>query len=120
MKILTLLIPVLAAAALHGAAASNSFAAAQPALAGTAAAAPDDAAHSFQVRGRIESIDYAANVMVVRTNNDGLVSITITPTTTIDSNGQVGGISDLRPGTKVRVKGSVRDGVMTAVSIVIR
>jgi hypothetical protein len=77
------------------------------------------AGHSFEINGKIESIDYAENVMVVKSRGTSL-TIAITPTTSVERDGEPGGISDLRPGVRVRVSGSQRDGVMTAESITIK
>jgi len=78
-----------------------------------------DGGQTFSLTGRIESVDYAANVIVVRSHGD-TASISITPTTAIERKGQIAGIADLRQGTRVRVSGVVRDGAMIAQSIVIR
>lgn len=72
----------------------------------------------FAFSGHVVSVDYAANSMVVRTHGE-LVSISVTPTTTVVREGQVGGIADLRPGIRVRVTGVTHNDVMTAVSIVV-
>ena len=74
---------------------------------------------AFSVNGRIESVDYTSNVIVVRGKHGDSSSISLTPTTSVELSGQQGGISDLRPGMHVRVKGTVVGGVMTAESIVV-
>jgi hypothetical protein len=75
---------------------------------------------SFSISGKIDSIDYASNVMVVKSRGD-ILSIVITPTTTVERDGEIGGVSDLRRGALVAVKGFIRDdGAMVAVSIVIK
>jgi hypothetical protein len=73
---------------------------------------------AFTVNGRISSVDYTSNVIVVQ-NKHNSTSIVLTPTTSVDLSGQQGGISDLRPGMHVRVRGTVVGGVMTAESIVV-
>jgi hypothetical protein len=74
------------------------------------------AGQSFELTGKIVSVDYAANVIVVRSHGDRM-TIAITPTTAVDRDGQPGGISDLRAGVRVHVTGSERDGLKTADSI---
>jgi hypothetical protein len=75
---------------------------------------------TFSIFGKINSIDYASNVMVVKSHGD-ISTIVITPTTSVEQDGEIGGVSDLRRGEQVRVKGFIRDdGVMVAVSIVIK
>jgi len=74
---------------------------------------------AFSVSGRIDSVDYTANVIVVRVKRSA-TSITLTPTTSVELGGQQGSIADLRPGMRVHVRGSVIGGVMTAESIVVR
>ena len=71
---------------------------------------------AFSVNGRISSVDYTSNVIVVQ-NKHNSTSIVLTPTTSVELSGQQGGISDLRPGMHVRVRGTVIGGVMTAESI---
>ncbi|HYK52248.1 MAG TPA: DUF5666 domain-containing protein, partial [Candidatus Eremiobacteraceae bacterium] len=96
-----------------------SFAAPKPAN----SSAPSDHSGSpqaFSVSGRIDSVNYTANVIVVRAKH-GSTSITLTPTTSVElGGGQQGSIADLRPGMHVRVRGSIVGGVMTAESIVVR
>lgn len=95
-----------------------SFAAPKP----TASSASSDQGGSpqaFSVNGRIESVNYTANVIVIQAKH-GSTSITLTPTTSVELGGQQGSIADLRRGMHVRVRGSIVDGVMTAESIVIR
>ena len=77
------------------------------------------AARAFSLNGRIESVNYTANVIVIQ-GKHGSTSITLTPTTSVELGGQQGSIADLRPGMHVRVRGSIIGGVMTAESIVIR
>ena len=88
-----------------------------------AAASPasdlNDSSQAFSVSGRIESVNYTANVIVVQAKR-GSTSITLTPTTAVELGGQQGSIADLRPGMHVRVRGSIVGGVMTAESIVVR
>jgi hypothetical protein len=67
----------------------------------------------FELVGRIVSVDYADNVVVVRAHGDR-ISIAITPTTSIMRAGQPGGMSDLRQGVRIHVTGEQRDGVKTA------
>ena len=74
---------------------------------------------AFSVSGRIESVNYTANVIVIQAKH-GSTSITLTPTTSVELSGQQGSIADLRPGMHVHVRGSVIHGVMTAESIIIR
>jgi hypothetical protein len=89
-------------------------------LQGTLVSMQQGNGESFSISGKIDSIDYASNVMVVKSHGDTL-SIVITPTTTVERDGEIGGVSDLRRGALVSVKGFVRDdGVMVAVSIVIK
>ena len=96
-----------------------SSAAPKPATSG----APSDQSGSpqaFSVSGRIDSVNYTANVIVVHAKH-GSTSITLTPTTSVElGGGQQGSIADLRPGMHVRVRGSIVGGVMTAESIVVR
>lgn len=73
---------------------------------------------AFSVNGRIESVDYTSNVIVVQSKHNS-TSIVLTPTTSVELSGQQGGISDLRPGMHVRIRGTVIGGVMTAESIVV-
>jgi hypothetical protein len=73
----------------------------------------------FSVSGRIDSIDYTSNIVVIKSHGD-LLTVRITPTTSVERNGETGSIADLRPGLHVRIKGSIREGEMTAESIVIR
>ena len=79
----------------------------------------DQSDQAFSIQGRIKSVDYTANTIVVQSKKN-TATVVLTPTTSVDLAGQQGGISDLRPGMHVRVRGSVRDGVMTAESIVVR
>lgn len=74
---------------------------------------------AFSIAGRIDSVDYTANVIVIK-GKRGATSISLTPTTSVELGGQQGSIADLRPGMHVHVRGSVVGGVMTAESIVIR
>jgi hypothetical protein len=74
---------------------------------------------AFSIGGRIQSVNYTANVIVIQAKR-GSTSITLTPTTSVELGGQQGSIADLRPGMHVRVRGSILNGVMTAESIVIR
>ena len=76
-------------------------------------------AQAFSVGGRIESVNYTSNVIVIQAKR-GSTSITLTPTTSVELGGQQGSIADLRPGMHVRVRGSIIGGVMTAESIVVR
>lgn len=88
----------------------------------TASSASSDQGGSpqaFSVAGRIDSVNYTANVIVVK-GKHGATSITLTPTTSVELGGQQGSIADLRPGMHVHVRGSVIGGVMTAESIVVR
>src|SRR5215467_844703 len=73
-------------------------------------------AQAFSISGRIVSVNYTANVIVVQAKH-GSTSITLTPTTSVELGGQQGSIADLRPGTHVHVRGSIVGGVMTAESI---
>ncbi len=79
-----------------------------------------DQDHAFSVNGRIESVDYTSNTIVLRTKNGQQITIALTPTTSVEESGQVGSIADLRPGVHVKVRGSVRDGAMVAESIVVK
>jgi hypothetical protein len=73
----------------------------------------------FELTGKIVSVDYAQNVIVVR--SQGLeYTITITPTTAVEHDGQPGGISDLRVGVRVHVTGADHGGAMTAGDIAIK
>jgi len=74
-------------------------------------------AQMFTLSGIIQSVDYVSNIVVVRNRGD-IETVRITPTTSVETNGQVGSIADLRPGVHVRIKGTVRDGELTAESIV--
>jgi hypothetical protein len=84
----------------------------------TSAALDRSEGQAFSIVGHIESVDYDANVIVVRSKGES-TSIAITPTTSVERDDFVGGMSDLRPGLRVRVKGTVRDGVLIAESIVV-
>ena len=81
--------------------------------------APQAAGKHFEFTGKIVSVDYAANMLVVRSRGEEH-SISITPTTSIEHAGQPGGISDLRPGVRIHVTGAARNGVLIADSIEIR
>ena len=74
---------------------------------------------AFSLNGRVESVDYASNVIVVRSKGD-LVTIRITPTTSFERGGEVGSIADIRPGRRVRVKGTISNGDMIAESVIIK
>lgn len=95
-----------------------SFAAPKPA-ASSASSGQNGSAQAFSVNGRIQSVNYTANVIVIQAKH-GSTSITLTPTTSVELGGQQGSIADLRPGMHVRVRGSIIGGVMTAESIIIR
>jgi hypothetical protein len=71
----------------------------------------------FTLSGVVQSVDYVSNIVVVRTRGD-IETVRITPTTSVETGGQVGSIADLRPGVHVKIKGSIRDGELTAESIV--
>lgn len=71
------------------------------------------------VSGLIDSVDYASNAIHV-ISPAGRIKILLTPTTAIALRGQVGGISDLRHGLRITASGIVQNGVMTALSIIIR
>lgn len=73
---------------------------------------------AFSINGRIASVDYTSNVIVVKAKR-GSDSIALTPTTSVDLAGEQGSISDLRPGMHVRVRGTIIGGVMTAESIAV-
>jgi Domain of unknown function (DUF5666) len=92
----------------------------QPANAGrdAGAFAIADPGQPFSISGRIVAVDYATNTIVVRARGD--VSIVVTPTTVIERDGQVTGISDLRPGEHVHVSGMTRSGIMSALTIVVK
>ncbi len=72
---------------------------------------------TFTLSGVIQSVDYVSNIVVVRTRGD-IETVRLTPTTSVETGGQVGSIADLRPGVHVKIKGSIRDGELTAESIV--
>jgi len=84
-----------------------------------AASAASPQAQSFEMTGKIVSVDYNANVIVVRSQGQ-VFSISITPTTAVEHDGQTGGVSDLRPGVRIHVAGTREDGVYTAADIVIK
>ena len=86
----------------------------EQALAGRA-----DEGRAFSLSGRVESVDYTANVIVVHAKG-GSVTIALTPTTSVEHNGESGSIADLRPGVHVTVRGSMRGGVRVAETISIR
>lgn len=71
----------------------------------------------FSLSGVVQSVDYVSNIVVVRTRGD-IETVRVTPTTSVETHGQVGSIADLRPGVHVKIKGSIRDGELTAESIV--
>lgn len=71
----------------------------------------------FTLSGVVQSVDYVSNIVVVRTRGD-IETVRLTPTTSVETSGQVGSIADLRPGVHVKIKGSIRDGELTAESIV--
>lgn len=74
---------------------------------------------AFSISGRVESVDYTANVIVVHAKG-GSVTIALTPTTSVERNGESGSIADLRPGVRVTVHGTTRGGVHVAETISIR
>jgi hypothetical protein len=71
----------------------------------------------FTLSGVVQSVDYVSNIVVVRTRGD-IETVRVTPTTSVETSGQVGSIADLRPGVHVKIKGSIRDGELTAESVV--
>jgi hypothetical protein len=74
---------------------------------------------AFELTGKIVSVDYAQNVIVVRSHGQDF-TVAITPTTAVEHAGQAGGISDLRAGVRIHVTGATQNGVMTADDIVIK
>jgi uncharacterized protein DUF5666 len=109
----------IAAAALFAATLAPCAASASGSGFAAAAGSRHDQGRVFNVSGRIEAVDYTANVIVVRGKGQ-VMSIALTPTTSVELAGQTGSIADLRPGAHVRVRGSVRDGTMVADSIVVK
>lgn len=89
-----------------------------PKPASSSSADQGSSVRTFSVNGRISSVDYISNSIVVQ-GKHGPVTVSLTPTTSVDLTGEQGGISDLRPGMHVRIRGTVVGGVMTAESIVI-
>jgi hypothetical protein len=71
------------------------------------------------ISGIVDSVDYASNSIEVL-SGAGKMKVVITPTTAIALRGQVGGIADLRHGVRVTVSGIVQNGVMRALSIIIK
>ena len=71
----------------------------------------------FSLSGVVQSVDYVSNIVVIRIRGD-IETVRVTPTTSVEINGQVGSIADLRKGVHVKIKGSIRDGELTAESIV--
>lgn len=74
---------------------------------------------NFTVTGTVAGVAYDQNVIEV-SGPGGKQSIHITPTTAIAKHGEVGSISDLRPGAHVVVSGVVTNGQRVAVSIEIK
>jgi hypothetical protein len=99
---------------------SVSSAGVQPSITGrdAGAFAVADPGQPFSINGRIAAVDYATNTIIVHARND--VAIVVTPTTVIERAGQVAGISDLRPGEHVHVSGVTRNGIMSALTIVVK
>jgi hypothetical protein len=75
-----------------------------------------DEGQMFTLSGVVKSVDYVQNIVVVRVHGD-IETVRVTPTTSVETNGQVGSIADLRPGVHVKIKGTIRDGELTAESI---
>ncbi|MBV8172782.1 MAG: hypothetical protein JO219_12720 [Candidatus Eremiobacteraeota bacterium] len=74
---------------------------------------------NFTVTGTVQGVAYDQNVIEVAAQG-GKQSIHVTPTTSIAKHGEVGSISDLRPGVHVVVSGVVTNGQRVAVSIEIK
>jgi hypothetical protein len=74
---------------------------------------------NFTITGTVAGVAYDQNVIEVA-GRGGKQSIHITPTTAIAKHGEVGSISDLRPGAHVVVSGVVTNGQRVAVSIEIK
>src|SRR5215469_15661380 len=74
---------------------------------------------NFTISGTVAGVAYDQNVIEVASRS-GKQSIHITPTTAIAKHGEVGSISDLRPGAHVVVSGVVTNGQRVAVSIEIK
>jgi Domain of unknown function (DUF5666) len=87
----------------------------RPAASPSASAASQDQG-SFAYVGRVTKVEYAANDVVLATKGRD-VTITVTPTTSIDVGGGPGSIADIRPGVRIRVEGFNRDGALIAVAI---
>ena len=71
---------------------------------------------SFAYVGRVTKVEYAANNVELATKGRD-VTITVTPTTSIDVGGGPGSIADIRPGVRIRVEGFNRGGALIAVAI---
>jgi hypothetical protein len=83
-------------------------------------APPAAAADSnFSITGTVQGVAYDQNVIEV-SGPAGKQSIHITPTTSIAKHGEVGSISDLRPGVHVVVSGVISAGQHVAVTIEIK
>jgi hypothetical protein len=87
-------------------------------LIATLAALDRGEGQAFTLSGRVQSVDYAQNIVVIRSHGD-VYTVSVTPTTSVEHDGQIGSISDLRPGVHVRIKGSIVEGEMTAESIIV-
>jgi hypothetical protein len=72
---------------------------------------------SFTYVGRVTKVEYAANSLVLATKGGRVVTITVTPTTSIDAGGGPGSIADIRPGGRIRVEGFSRGDALIAVAI---
>ncbi len=87
----------------------------RPAATPSASAASKDQG-SFTFVGRVSKVEYAANAVVLATKGRD-VTITVTPTTSIDVGGEPGSIADIRPGVRIRVEGFDRGDALIAVAI---
>lgn len=74
-----------------------------------------------KIVGRVERVDYADNVIVVRTDS-GLQTIIVTPNTQIDARSDVDyeTLDDIRPGTLVEIDVSEVQGRLIAQIIRLR
>jgi hypothetical protein len=73
----------------------------------------------FSVSGTVGAVDYDANSVTINSGSRRS-EVTLTPTTTIDDRGEVGGIADIHRGRKITATGVVRNGTLVAQSIRLR
>ncbi len=79
----------------------------------------DDSEASFSVSGAVLSVDYDANVIVLWAHGSK-VTVSVTPTTSIEKNGESGSFSDIRRGSHVSVWGTMHGEERVARRIIIK